>query len=266
MLKDKNSINKKMLFCHIGQHKTGSTSIQNILTKINLNHDIYIPKKFLNTEKTDISHHSLAWFFYGDDRYNHNRFKFNILDLKKEISDKKKIFISSEDISLLLTNLNAKKNFENFFKDFKIIYISFIRNTTDKHISIIRELTSYKNLNKFYRKFLQLKYFYDLFNKGYLLSKHLKSKHKVIFYTDHKQYIRAVKKNSRGKFYFFSYDSTTDIIDEFYKMGFINFQNQKKNLNVRKKNYKLHLYSFFKNKKFLSKNNNLKINLIKKLF
>jgi len=264
MLKNKNH-NKKILFCHIGQHKTGTTSIQNLLTKISLNHDIYIPNKFLKTEKTNISHHCIAWYFYKDDRYNLKGFKFNILDLKKEISDKKKIFISSEDISLLLSNLEAKKNFENFFKDFKIVYISFIRNTDDKHISLVRELTSYKSLNKFYRKFLQLKYFYDLFNKGFLSSKYLKSKYKVKFYTDHKKYVLSLMKNSRGKFYFFSYDKNTDIIDEFYKMGFIDYQNKKNRLNTRKKNYKLHFYSFFKNKIFLSNKNNYKKHKIREI-
>lgn len=265
MLKDENYIEKRILFCHIGQHKTGSTSIQNLLTKINLNQDIYILKKFLNTEKTEISHHCLAWYFYKDERCNHKRFKINILNLKKEILDKKKIFISSEDISLLLSNIEAKKNFENFFKDYEIVYISFIRNTTDKHISLVRELTSFKSLNKLYRKFLQLKYFYDLFNKGFIVSRHFKSKYKVKFYTNYKNYIRSLMKNSRGKFYFLSYNQTTDIIDEFYKMGFIDYQKNKNRLNFRKKNYKLHFYSFFKNKKYLSNKNNLKIRRIKKI-
>ena len=264
MLKNKYHIDK-ILFCHVGQHKTGTTSIQNFLTKINLNNDIYIPNRFLNTEKTDTSHHSIAWYFYKDDRHNHKRFKFNISDLKKEISDKKKIFISSEDISLLLSNLEAKKNFENFFIDFNIVYISFIRNTDDKHISLIRELTSYKMLNKFYRKFLQLKYFYDLFTKGFLSSKYLKSKYKVKFYTDHKKYVRSLMKNSRGKFYFFSYDKNTDIIEEFYKMGLVDYQNKQIKLNARKKNYKLHFYSFFKNEIFLSTKNYFKIHQIRKM-
>ena len=264
MLKKKNIL-KKILFCHIGQHKTGSTSIQNLLTKINLNQDIYIPHKFLKTEKTDISHHVLARYFYADESNNHIRFKFNILDLKKEISDKKKIFISSEEISLLLSNKKAKKNFENFFKEYKIIYISFIRNTDDKYISLCRELTSYKSLNKFYRKFLQLKYFYDIFTKGFVKSEHIKSKYIVKFYTNYKIYIRSLMKNSRGKFYFFSYDKTTDVVDELYKMGFIDKQIKKNELNTRKKNYKSHLYIFFKNKIFLSNKNNLKIQKIRKL-
>ena len=84
----------KILFCHIGQFKTGTTSIQNLLLKINLNQDIYILKKFLNTEETqcvhDFSHHALAWYFYKDERYNHKKNKFNISDLKEEILDKKK--------------------------------------------------------------------------------------------------------------------------------------------------------------------------------
>ena len=264
MLKKKN-YNEKILFCHIGQHKTGSTSIQNLLTKINLNYDIYIPRKFLNTEKTNISHPALAWYFYGDERYNNKRFKFNILDLKKEISDKKKIFISSEDISLLLSNTQAKKKFEYFFKDYRIVYICFIRNTNDKHISLVRELTSYRSLNKFYRKFLQLKYFYDLFNNGFILSKYLKSNYTVKFYTDYKKFIKILMKNSRGKFYFLSYDKNIDVINEFYNMGFIDYQIKKNKLNTRKKNYKLHFYSFFKNKIFLSNKNNLKIQKIRKL-
>ena len=259
----------KILFCHIGQFKTGTTSLQNLLSKINLNQDIYFLKKFLNTEETQsidgFNHHPLAWYFYEDERYNNKKYKFNISDLKEEILDKKKIFFSSEYISLVLSNLEAKKNFENFFKDFKIIYISFIRNTTDKNISLVRQFTSYKNLNKFYRKFLQFKYFYDLFKKGYFISKHIKSKYKVKFYTDHKKYIRVLRNNSRGKFYFLSYDETTDTINEFYKMGFINVQNKKNKLNTRKKKYLLHLYSFFINKKFLSNKNNLKIHQIRKM-
>ena len=229
----------KILFCHIGQFKTGTTSLQSLLLKINLNQDIYILKKFLNTEEIqsvyDFSHHALAWYFYEDERYNCKKYKFNILDLKEEILDKEKIFISSEYISLVLSNLEAKKKFENFFQDYQIIYISFIRNTTDKNISLIRQFTSYKNLNKFYRKFLQFKYFYDIFNKGYFISKHIKSKYSVKFYTDHKKYIRVLRNNSKGKFYFLSYDENTDIINEFYKMGFINRQNKKNKLNTRKK-------------------------------
>ena len=41
-------------------------------------------------------------------------------------------------------------------------------------------------------------------------------------------------------------------------MGFIDYQNKKNRLNTRKKNYKLHFYSFFKNKIFLSNKNNYK--------
>ena len=39
-------------------------------------------------------------------------------------------------------------------------------------------------------------------------------------------------KNSRGKFYFLSYDKNIDVIDEFYNMGFIDYQIKKNNFRI----------------------------------
>jgi hypothetical protein len=259
-------LNKKILFVHVGQHKTGTTTLQKVLTKVKLNNEIYIPHSFVINSDIYLRHAPLARFFMKVKEINN--IKFKLIDLKNELRFKKKVLLTSEDFSLMLTNQKFKNNFEKFFSDYKIIYISFIRNTNDKNISLVRELTSLKKINKIYRKILQIKYFLNLIFKGYLVDKYLNNEDKVYFYSNYKKYIRKLKKNSRGKFFFLNYDKDINVVEEFWKMGFLNKKIRSKKLNSRnKKNINYYLfYSIFKNKIFYinKSNNEKKIKLIKK--
>ena len=259
-------LNKKTLFVHIGQHKTGTTTLQKVLTKVKLNKEIYLPHSFVIDSTIYLRHAPLARCFMKVKE--NNNIKFKLIDLKNELRFKKKVLLTSEDFSLMMTNKKFKKNFEKFFNNYNIIYISFIRNTNDKNISLVRELTSLKKINKIYRKILQIKYFFNLIFKGYLQDKYLNSKDKVYFYSNYKKYIRKLKKNSRGKFFFLNYNKDINILEEFWKMGFFDKKIKSKKLNSRnKKNINYYLfYSIFKNKIFYSNifNNEKKIKLIKK--
>ena len=61
---------KKIAIVHIGLHKTGSTSIQGLLKKNELNSISYIPKTFRNEDVNlkIVNHASLAWHFNKDER------------------------------------------------------------------------------------------------------------------------------------------------------------------------------------------------------
>ena len=245
----KNIIMKiKKAFIHIGQHKTGTTSLQKYFKANSVIKDLYCPINFSSKYEKAVDHAPLAWFLMGDDRINN--FNYNLNDFKKEISKKKKIFLSAEDFSLLLTNTECKKKFERLFKNYQIIYICYIRNTNDKNISLIKQLTSFKSINKFLRKLIQIKLFFNLKKFGQIphgSNYFHKSLHKFYFYTDYYKFKKNITFKSKGKFYFFSYDEKTNIINEFYKLGFLKKNRKQRKYNVTEKKFLSYFlfYNFF---------------------
>ena len=131
---------KKIAIVHIGLHKTGSTSIQGLLKKNELNSISYIPKTFRNEDVNlkIVNHASLAWHFNKDERVY--MVKEKIEEFKEEIKNRKILLLSSEDFSLVLSNQETKKNLEELLYEYEIIYIVYFRNMKDRDIVLINEI------------------------------------------------------------------------------------------------------------------------------
>ena len=98
----------KIALIHCGCHKTGSTVFQSLLKKNDKELNYYVPKTF-RLNFYPINHAPLAWQIIQDERLDKNNIELE--NFKKEIENKNKILLSSEDFSLVLSNLKTKKNF-----------------------------------------------------------------------------------------------------------------------------------------------------------
>tara|TARA_Y100001958_G_C21113003_1_gene459342 strand:- start:148 stop:948 length:801 start_codon:yes stop_codon:yes gene_type:complete len=225
---------KKLAFIHIGLHKTGSTSLQRFLKLNEIKQKIYIPKSFRLDNDEIINHAPLAWYFYGDERFK----KYNevINNFKKEIENKKKIFISSEDFSILLSNIEQKKNFERIFEKFKIIYICFLRNTKNKNLSLTNELIKHRKVRyRIFKKVFKTIIFFKLNFFGEIRYNFYNSPGFNFMYTDIKKIVRKFKKKSRGFFLFFEYNENTRIENIICNFNFFHSPKKEKILlNVTK--------------------------------
>ena len=144
----------KIALIHCGCHKTGSTVFQSLLKKNDKELNYYVPKTF-RLNFYPINHAPLAWQIIQDERLDKNNIELE--NFKKEIENKNKILLSSEDFSLVLSNLKTKKNFEKILSDYKLIYLCFFRSDASREISLLNEFRyHYKSLRK-------LKIIYDLF-------------------------------------------------------------------------------------------------------
>ena len=240
----------KLAIIHIGQHKTGTTTIQKNLGN-NLNKKIYVPENFRYNSTSIINHSPLAWYFYEDERlYNlkNNYIKFTLDKFKTEIKNKKIIFLSGEDFSLLLSNNDCKKKFEEVFFGFRLVYICFLRNTYDKNSSLSIELSKHVKDNIFLRKYNLIKLYFSLSRYGYVKNIIFKNKKVNFYYTDHLKFIKKIVAESFGKFFFFTYSKNTEIVNEFFKMGILQNNNDKKRLNVTK--FKIKFFFLILNKLF----------------
>lgn len=253
----KNS-NKK-IFIHIGAHKTGTTSLQDFL-KNNHNKKLFIPKYFRYEDKNIINHCVLAWSIYGDERFNYyknktNKSQIDIENFIEEIKDKNKVFLTSEDFVLLLTNIECKQKFEELFNEFEIIYICYLRNTYDYKISLINEFLKHKKKNFLYNNFLKIRYFYYLSQYGIVKNDLYKNIYETYFIINSEELKKRLLYKSRGKFYFFCYEKKTDIAYEFFKLGVLNnLPKKEKYHNVSKKKFfsLLNLLNYIWKKNFVN--------------
>lgn len=195
---------------------------------------IYIPKSFRLDNDVVINHAPLAWYYIGDERFK----KYNevINNFKKEIENKKKIFISSEDFSVLLSNIEQKKNFERIFEKFKIVYICFLRNTKNKNLSLTNELIKHRKFrHKIFKKVFKTIIFFKLNFFGEIRYNFYNSPGFNFMYTDPKKIVRKFKKKSRGIFLFFEYNENTRIENIICKFNFFNKPKKEKILlNITK--------------------------------
>jgi hypothetical protein len=228
----------KIALIHCGCHKTGSTFFQSLLKKNSKKLHYYIPETF-RLKFYPINHAPLAWKIIQDERLNN--FNNELNDLKDEIKHKKKILLSSEDFSLVLSNPKTKKIFEQIFSSYKIVYLCFFRHDKTREISLLNEFRyHYKSLKKF-------KTISDLFFlKINGLVKHTiyKSLEVCYYYTSHKKLVRSFLKNSKGKFFILRYGYNTNI-EEYLKkiLIFNNFDYDSENTGIKKNRRS---YNFFK--------------------
>ncbi len=228
----------KIALIHCGCHKTGSTTFQHILKKNQKRLNYYIPKTF-RLKFYPINHAPLAWKIIKDERLSN--FSNKLKDLKKEIKNKKKILLTSEDFALVLSNPKTKKKFEKIFSNYKIVYICFFRYDSTRELTLLNEFRYH------YRSIKKFKTIYDLFFlkiNGLIKHTIYKSLEKCYYYTSHKKIIKSFLKNSKGKFFMLRFNNNSNIKILLKRiLIFKKFSFDKKNINTRK-NKKL--YKFLK--------------------
>lgn len=134
---------KKTIFLHTGTHKTGSTAIQ---TFLHSNYEKFLVNGILypKTGRPDFARHGqhiIPWLFTDNENYiptvkgerytsSLNKKAF-IQELFNEIenSNCSRIILSSEEFDILKDN--ELENLFSYFTNYKIIPITFIRNTVD---------------------------------------------------------------------------------------------------------------------------------------
>ena len=219
----------KIALIHCGCHKTGSTVFQSLLKKNLKELDYYIPKTF-RLDYYPVNHAQLAWKIIKDKRFNY--LNNNLNEFEKEIKDKKKILLSSEDFSLVLSNSKTKKEFEKIFSDFQIIYLCFFRYDTSREISLLNEFRYH------YRSFKKFKIITDLISlkiNGFIKHTIYESIEKCYYYTSPRKLVRSFLKNSQGKFYILRYNNELRIKDYLKQFKiFKNFDYDNKETEVKK--------------------------------
>lgn len=124
---------ERKCFIHVGTHKTGTTSIQHLLSRNSsaLQERGYFYPQAGRLESSS-GHHNLAWEISGDHRFRDNY--GSIDDLIKEVKSRSDhIILSSEDFGWSLYN---KSNFSDFIlllqsSGFLVTFILYVRNQID---------------------------------------------------------------------------------------------------------------------------------------
>lgn len=253
----------KIALIHCGCHKTGSTFFQAMLKKNFNKLDYYVPSSF-RLNYYPINHAPLAWKLIKDERLNDIKDKLS--DLQKEIKNKKKILLSSEDFALVLSNPKTKKKFERIFSNFNIIYLCFFRSDASRELSLLNEFRYH------YNSLIKLKTIYDLFFlkiNGSVRHTIYKSMEKCYYYTSHIKLIRSFLKNSRGRFFILSYNNSINIKEYLKQIKIFkkfNYDNKKISFRKKRKSYNF-LKLFIKSKKiFINKiRNQEKIKFLNKI-
>lgn len=259
----------KIAIIHIGLHKTGSTSFQAVLKKNESNSIAYIPQTFRLPNNNIINHSLLAWYINGDERKY--LIKHKIEEFKEEIKNKKLILLSSEDFSLVLSDNETKKKFEDLLGEFRIIYIVYFRNIKDRDAVLVNEIKKhykFQKRSKISRYFSSIRDFFKLREEGKLFYSMYKSNYKNFFITSHKKLIRKFKSKSKGYFLFFEYNKDIDIFKTLREINiFKKIKIDNINLNKGKMWIILKFLNLFFRSKiiFIKKNRlNCNINFLKK--
>ena len=120
-------------FIHVGPHKTGTTSIQHLLSRNSSalrERGCFYPQ----AGRPDLlsGHHNLAWEISGDHRFRENY--GSIDDLIREVKQRTdQIILSSEDFGWSLSNKSKFSGFISLLQSsgFLVTFISYVRNQID---------------------------------------------------------------------------------------------------------------------------------------
>lgn len=137
----------KILILHIGTHKTGTTSLQTILSKYEeklKSFGVYFPKTGRISEFS--GQHNLAWELIGDERFDPS--KGRIQDLYVELSDGvgSTVILSSEDFEYLYCRpdrLSVLKSLADSL-GYELYAVVFFRDPTSYANSLYAELAKHR--------------------------------------------------------------------------------------------------------------------------
>lgn len=139
-------VKKKLLLIHVGMHKTGSTSIQDTLSKNNCGSEFV----YLDLGTMNHNHKIFTMFTEHPERYYLNNTKslsvvqkFNE-DVQNELSQKllenhmEKVIISGEDLINLSNNAleKMKKFFDEYFENIKVF--AYVRSPESYMTSLLQ--------------------------------------------------------------------------------------------------------------------------------
>lgn len=136
----------RVLFLHVGTHKTGTTSLQTILAnnegKLAL-HGVYLPKTGRGFELP--GHHNLAWELNDDERFDSSA--GNIQTFRDELShvSESSVILSSEDFEYLYCRpdrLGILKSLADSLR-YDIYTVVFFRDSASYANSLYAELTKH---------------------------------------------------------------------------------------------------------------------------
>lgn len=137
----------KVVFLHIGTHKTGTTSLQTFLARNELNlasYGAYFPKAGRITEFS--GHHNLAWELNDDERFDPQN--GGIRDLRDELSstDWSTVILSSEDFEYLYCRPERLKVLKSLadLLEYELIAVGFFRDPASYANSLYAELAKHR--------------------------------------------------------------------------------------------------------------------------
>jgi len=136
---------KKLLYLHIGTHKTGSTSIQYLLNKYELflnELGIFIPK----TGRIYDGHHNIAWELTNDERFSETHGTLSDLIRELRTSHYDIVILSSEDFEYLNAYPEKMQYFFGLLSEegYNINVIAFFREQTEYASDLYTELLTHK--------------------------------------------------------------------------------------------------------------------------
>jgi hypothetical protein len=137
---------RRVVWMHIGLHKTGTTSIQAALAEhrdLLRTHGIYVPR--IGTIDPCSGHHAIAWAARSDQRY---RVEFgDVHDLCRELSGVPEpvALISSEALEYLVEQGSALRGIESALRQagWEPRYIVYLRRQSDYAASLWKELAKH---------------------------------------------------------------------------------------------------------------------------
>ncbi len=156
---------KKKIYLHIGFHKTGTSALQEFLNdnreQLEKN-GIFYPRSYGSSYPGNVD---LSWAFNPNppkwgNVTDENR--ITILDYyMAQIQETKadKIIISSEDFSLLDSNFEIIENIKEYFIDFDVTVISYVREPVDFIFSLYSHAIRSRNISMDLKKYIA-----DVFN------------------------------------------------------------------------------------------------------
>lgn len=160
---------RRILYVHIGTHKTGTTSFQafirNNLSALN-NAGIYIPTT--GTISTISGHHNIAWQLYRNTRYTEACGSIDTLVKEIKNCTTNKAILSSEDFEYLIHAPGGFNEIESKFNSigWDVCYIIVFRDQKSYAWSLYKELLMHGYANS-YKYFLL-----EVLTKGIVLYHH----------------------------------------------------------------------------------------------
>lgn len=203
----------RLLYIHIGTHKTGTTSIQWYLSRHVRKlrgYGFHVPKAGRLTRDL-AGHHNVAWTALGDVRADPRRGALDALLAELEAARALKAIISSEDLEFLADRPDVLRGFEARIRaaGWTPIYLVFLRSPGAYMLSVFQELLKHGNPLQF-----------DAFSDQVLAGGTYRSRHDHVLHMDYGLFVEKWRAAASGELRIRSYDiamSGRGVVPEFMR-------------------------------------------------